>query len=102
MQPTTANFGFLKPHGPQLYRLAVWGESYFRTDPNTTLIKMRQFAELLSKEVAARSGLLSSPDSAFNEVLGRASKLIWSRTMSHMRKPRHSCCSIPGSLAVST
>jgi len=71
MTPTSANFAFLKPHNAQLHRLAVWGESYFRTDPNTTLIKMRQFAELLSNEVAARSGLLSSTESTFNEVLGQ-------------------------------
>jgi type I restriction enzyme R subunit len=70
MTPTSANFAFLKRHGEQLYRLAVMGEGYFRTDPNTTLIKLRQFAELLAKEVAARSGALPSPEASFADVLG--------------------------------
>ena len=35
MQATSANFGFPKPHGDQLFRLAALAEHYFRTDPNT-------------------------------------------------------------------
>ena len=71
MNPTSANFAFLKRHGEQLYRIAVLGEVYFRTDPNTTLMKLRQFAELLAQEVAARSGVLPSPDANFADVLGQ-------------------------------
>lgn len=70
MQPTTANFEFLRPYGLQLYRLAAQAEHYFRTDPNTTLIKLRQFAELLAKDVAARTGSLSSHDTPLNDILG--------------------------------
>ncbi|MFT4252554.1 MAG: type I restriction-modification system endonuclease [Caulobacter sp.] len=70
MQPTTANFEFLRKQGPQLVRLAAQAERYFRTDPNTTLIKLRQFAELLAKEVAARTGSLKSPDEPFSDILG--------------------------------
>jgi type I restriction enzyme R subunit len=70
MQPTSANFEFLRPHGQQLLRLASQAEHYFRTDPNTSLIKLRQFAELLAKEVGARSGSLRSPDEPFAELLG--------------------------------
>ncbi|MCG9915537.1 MAG: type I restriction-modification system endonuclease [Phenylobacterium sp.] len=70
MSATSANFEFLRPHGPQLVRFAAQAEHYFRTDPNTTLIKLRQFAELLAKEVAARTGCLRSPDDAFSDVLG--------------------------------
>jgi type I restriction enzyme R subunit len=71
MKPTSVNFAFLKRHGEQLYRLAAMAEGYFRTDPNTTLIKLRQYAELLSKEVAARSGELPTPDATFADVLAR-------------------------------
>lgn len=70
MQPTTANFEFLLPQGVQLVRLAAQAEHYFRTDPNTSLIKLRQFAELLAKEVAARTGSLKSPDESFSDILG--------------------------------
>lgn len=70
MQPVSANFGFLKPHGDQLFRLVALAEHYFRTDPNTCLFKLRQFAELLAQDVAARSGLLSTPDVPFAALLG--------------------------------
>lgn len=70
MQPTTANFEFLRPHGQQLLRLAAQAEHYFPTDPNTALIKLRQFAELLAKDVAARTGSLKSPDEPFVDILG--------------------------------
>lgn len=70
MQPMTANFEFLREQGPQLVRLAAQAEHYFRTDPNTTLIKLRQFAELMAKEVAARTGSLRSPDESFSDILG--------------------------------
>jgi type I restriction enzyme, R subunit len=39
----SANFGFLKPHGEQLYRLAALAEHYFQGDANTCLFKLRQF-----------------------------------------------------------
>lgn len=70
MQPASANFEFLRPQGQQLVRLTAQAEHYFRTDPNTSLIKLRQFAELLAKEVAARTASLRSPDDSFSDVLG--------------------------------
>lgn len=70
MQAESANFGFLKSHGDQLFRLAALAEHYFRTDPNTCLFKLRQFGELLAKEVTARAGLLESPDENFAALLG--------------------------------
>jgi hypothetical protein len=50
----TANFGFLAKHDVQLMRLGALAERYFGDDPNTSLIKLRQFAELLAKLTAAR------------------------------------------------
>ncbi len=70
MQPNSANFDFLRAHGQQLFRLAAQADHYFRTDPNTTLVKLRQFAELLAKEVAARTGSLRSADDRFVDLLG--------------------------------
>jgi len=66
----SASFEFLRSHGKQLYRFAAQAEHYFRTDPNTTLMKLRQFAELLAKEVAARTGSLRSADDRFVDILG--------------------------------
>ena len=53
----TANFDFLRPHDPNLVRLGGLAERYFRDDPSTALIKLRQFAELLAKLIAARHGV---------------------------------------------
>ena len=39
------NFGFLAKHDAQLMRLGALAERYFGDDPNTSLIKLRQFAE---------------------------------------------------------
>jgi len=69
-QPSSANFEFLKTSDPQLFRLAALAERYFRTDPNTCLFKLRQFAELMAKDVGARAGLLSSPDEPLTSLLG--------------------------------
>ncbi|HXQ14979.1 MAG TPA: hypothetical protein VN814_10205 [Caulobacteraceae bacterium] len=66
----SANFEFLKACDGQLYRLAALGERYFRNDPNTCVVKLRQFAELMAKDVGARAGLLTDPDAEFVAVLG--------------------------------
>jgi hypothetical protein len=43
----TANFGFLAAHDSNLVTLGGQAERYFRDDPPTCLIKLRQLAELL-------------------------------------------------------
>jgi type I restriction enzyme, R subunit len=70
MQPKSANFEFLKPVDAQLFRLAALAEHYFRADPNTCLLKLRQFAELMARDVGARAGLLAEPDQAQAQLLG--------------------------------
>jgi hypothetical protein len=47
-----SNFGFLKAHDAQLAQLGALAERYFRDDPGTSVFKLRQFAELLSKTTA--------------------------------------------------
>ena len=69
---STVNFGFMGGYGQNLEALPALAEGYFRTDPSTTLIKLRQFAELLAKEIAARQGLT-------NQNVARAS-LLFSQT----------------------
>lgn len=49
------NFGFLKSREPLLFRLATLAEGLFPSDPNTTLLKARQFGEALAQQVATNA-----------------------------------------------
>jgi type I restriction enzyme, R subunit len=71
--PKSANFEFLRARSAQLYRLAALAEHYFPTAPNTTLIKLRQFAELLAQDAGARAGLEPLRDEQFSDYLRRLS-----------------------------
>jgi type I restriction enzyme R subunit len=53
----TGNFQFLAEHAPMLLQLAKTAEQIFASDPNTTLIKLRQLGEALAQDLATRSGL---------------------------------------------
>lgn len=61
----------MRAYEPQFDRLAALAERYFRDDPNASLIKLRQFGELLAQEVAARNGLFASPEEPQTELLRR-------------------------------
>jgi uncharacterized protein DUF4145 len=65
------NFQFLTAYDRQFVRLAALAERYFRDDPNTSLIKLRQFGELLAQEIAARLGLFTSQDEPQADLLRR-------------------------------
>jgi type I restriction enzyme R subunit len=65
------NFAHLKEHDDQLLRLGMLAEKYFPDDPNTSLLKLRQLAELLAQLVATKVGLYVSPDEAQYELLRR-------------------------------
>ena len=66
-----SNFAFLADYDEQFVRLGTLAERYFRDDPNTCLIKLRQLGELLAQEVAARFGLFSSTDEPQADLLRR-------------------------------
>jgi type I restriction enzyme, R subunit len=53
----TSNFTFLSVHDAQLVQLGALAERYFRYDPTTAIFKLRQFAELLCKMIAAHHAL---------------------------------------------
>ncbi len=53
----STNFAHLQAYDEQLARLGALAEKYFADDPNTSLIKMRQFGELLAKHVATQMAL---------------------------------------------
>jgi len=57
-QLTSANFGFLGVHDAQLVRLGTLAERYFKDDPNTCFLKLRQYGETLAQLVAAKAGFV--------------------------------------------
>lgn len=65
------NFAFLASHDPQLVSLGGLAEQYFASDPNTCLIKLRQFGELLAQLAAAELGLYISDDERQIDLLRR-------------------------------
>jgi type I restriction enzyme R subunit len=75
MSETTAaistNFAFLVPLLPVLDQLAGQAEAYLADDPNTCLIKLRQFAELLAQRVASQAGLYVTTEDRFIDVINR-------------------------------
>jgi type I restriction enzyme R subunit len=70
---SSPNFGFLAEYDEQLVRFAALAERYFTDDPNTCLIKLRQFAELLAQSVAARTARYQTAEEAFSDLLRRLS-----------------------------
>ena len=71
MAAESANFQFLRSHDVQLVRLGALAERYFRDDPSTCLIKLRQFAERLAQLTAAKTGLFVSAREAQADLLRR-------------------------------
>lgn len=68
-----SNFDFLSTYDERLLALATLAERYFTNDPNTCLIKLRQFGEALAQEVAARGGIFSSCKEPQIDLLRRLS-----------------------------
>lgn len=54
---TSSNFAFLAEHDPVFLQLATTAEQVFASDPNTTLIKLRQLGEAIAQDIAARIGI---------------------------------------------
>ncbi|MDB5599077.1 MAG: type restriction enzyme res subunit [Xanthobacteraceae bacterium] len=69
----TSNFNFLAVHDVQLVQFGALAERYFRDDPATAIIKLRQFAELLAKRIAAHHALYIGERENFDETLHRLS-----------------------------
>ena len=53
----SSNFSALASLSPELAKLGFRAECYFPDDPNTSLLKLRQFGERLAQELVARLGL---------------------------------------------
>src|SRR4051794_4248285 len=67
----TPNFGFLTRYNVQLARLGALAERYFPDDPNTCLIKLRQFGEVLAQLTAAKAGLFTNAEEQQSDLLRR-------------------------------
>lgn len=65
------NFAYLRLHDAQLVKIGTLAEKYFKDDPVTCLIKLRQFGELLAQLVAANVGLYTNPDESQLDLLNR-------------------------------
>lgn len=70
---STENFSFLAVHDAKLAQLGGLAERYFREDPVTTVFRLRQFAELLSKMIAAHHAAYRDERESFEETLRRLS-----------------------------
>lgn len=71
MKISSNNFGFLNAHDSQLVRLGALAERYCHDDPNTSLIKLRQFGELLAQLTAAKTGLYDAEEQSQSDLLRR-------------------------------
>ncbi|VAW65645.1 hypothetical protein MNBD_GAMMA11-1618 [hydrothermal vent metagenome] len=65
----TGNFDFLKHHDQLLFKLAETAERCFVSDPNTTLVKMRQLGEAIAQNIAARVGVESGEETRQIDLL---------------------------------
>ncbi|WP_437930172.1 type I restriction-modification system endonuclease [Sorangium sp. So ce291] len=65
------NFAFLAHHDPRLVVLGTQAERYFTEDPNTCLVVLRQFGEILAQRAAARLGLYTSPEDSQATLINR-------------------------------
>lgn len=66
-----ANFQFLSGRDDRLYRLAKLAERFVVDDAPTALTKLRSFAELMAKEIAATHAVLPAGKPTFDDVLSQ-------------------------------
>lgn len=64
-----SNFLFIKEHDAVFFQLAVSGEQVFCSDPNTTLIKLRQLSEAFAKQIASQLNIPSYSYTNQNDLL---------------------------------
>ncbi|MCC5796300.1 MAG: type I restriction-modification system endonuclease [Methylophaga sp.] len=71
IETVEGNFSFLQEHEPVFVQLANAAERAFSSDPNTTLIKLRQLGEALAQHLAARCGIDFDEQTTQAELLYR-------------------------------
>lgn len=65
----SVNFDFLNSCSKSLVELAGLAENYFATDPNTCIVKLRQFAEQLCHYITAQIGLTTNCRDEFKDLI---------------------------------
>ncbi|MGJ0638186.1 type I restriction-modification system endonuclease [Xenorhabdus bovienii] len=66
---SSVNFGFLSEHDPLFVQIASAAELVFYSDPNTTLIKLRQLGEALAQHIALMAGVEFDEKTSQSELL---------------------------------
>ncbi|MCB9726850.1 MAG: type I restriction-modification system endonuclease [Deltaproteobacteria bacterium] len=69
--PASPNFGHLSEVVPLLASHGVRAERYVFEDPVAALFRLRQFGEILAQQVAASTGLYTSPQESQTDLLRR-------------------------------
>ncbi|WOG26265.1 MULTISPECIES: type I restriction-modification system endonuclease [unclassified Endozoicomonas] len=69
-----SNFQFLAEHDSLFLELATAAERSFSSDPNTTLIKLRQLGEALAQHIASLCGITSEEPLSQNDLLYRLNR----------------------------
>lgn len=72
----SSNFAFLQEHDPVFLQLASTAEQVFASDPNTTLIKLRQLGEALAQDLAGRAGIDFDATTTQSDLLYKLSREI--------------------------
>ena len=74
MTANSQNFGFLQRYDAKLERLGALAERFFYDDPNTSLIKTRQFAVLLAGHAAALTNQITGDRDTQLDILNALSR----------------------------
>jgi hypothetical protein len=72
---TSPNFAFLMQYDEVFIRHAALAKRYVFDDPNSTLIKLRQFGELLAQHAAAYAGIAVEEHASQHELIDK----LWDR-----------------------
>lgn len=72
----SSNFSFLQEHDPVFLQLASTAEQVFASDPNTTLIKLRQLGEALAQDLASRASIEFDATTTQSDLLYKLSRDI--------------------------
>ncbi|MCH8543864.1 MAG: type I restriction-modification system endonuclease [Alcanivorax sp.] len=70
----SSNFGFLAEHDMLFVELAGAAERAFASDPNTTLIKLRQLGEALAQHLAVQAGVEFDQQTSQTDLLYRLNR----------------------------
>ncbi len=76
VEAVESNFTFLGEHDPVFLQLATTAEHVFASDPNTTLIKLRQLGEAMAQHIAVKLGIPFDRQTSQQDLLYRLDREI--------------------------